>query len=59
MEERAADKLKENVVTTGDGLYADTTEAGRYIYRGGNPNNYIKLGSDMYRIIAVESDNTL
>ena len=55
----AADKLKENVVTTGDGLYADTTEAGRYIYRGGNPNNYIKLGSDMYRIISVESDNTL
>ena len=55
----AADKLKKNVVTTGDGLYADTTEAGRYIYRGANPNNYIKLGSDMYRIISVESDNTL
>ena len=55
----AADKLKENVVTTGDGLYADTTEAGRYIYRGGNPNNYIELGDDMYRIISVESDNTL
>ena len=55
----AADKLKENVVTTGDGLYADTTEAGRYIYRGANPNNYITLGSDTYRIISVESDNTL
>ena len=51
--------LTKNVVTTGDGLYADTTEDGRYIYRGANPNNYIKLGSDMYRIIAVESDNTL
>ena len=59
MEERAADKLKENVVTTGDGLYADTTEEKRYIYRGANPNNYIKLGSDTYRIISVESDNTL
>ena len=59
MEERAADKLKENVVTTGDGLYADTTEEGRYIYRGANPNNFIKLGSDTYRIISVESDNTL
>ncbi|MDD6323920.1 MAG: hypothetical protein PUA73_04895 [Bacilli bacterium] len=55
----AADKLKENVVTTGDGLYADTTEEGRYIYRGANPNNYITLGSDMYRIISVESDNTI
>ena len=51
--------LTKNVVTTGDGLYADTTEEGRYIYRGANPNNYIKLGSDMYRIISVESDNTL
>ena len=59
MEERAADKLKENVVTTGDGLYADTTEEERYIYRGANPNNYIKLGNDMYRIISIESDNTL
>ena len=55
----AADKLKENVVTTGDGLYVDSTETGRYVYRGANPNNYIKLGSDMYRIISVESDNTL
>ena len=51
--------LAKNVVTTGDGLYADATEEGRYIYRGANPNNYITLGSDMYRIIAVESDNTL
>ena len=51
--------LTKNVVTTGDGLYVDTTEEGRYIYRGANPNNYIKLGSDMYRIISVESDNTL
>ncbi len=57
--ENITNKLNENVVTTGDGLYADTTEAGRYIYRGANPNNYIKLGSDMYRIISVESDNTL
>ena len=58
----AADKLKENVVTAGDGLYADTTEAGRYIYRGGNPNNYIKLDSDSYnsdRIISVENDGTI
>ena len=59
MEERAADKLKENVVTTGDGLYADTTEEGRYIYRGADPNNYIKLGTDIYSIISVESDNTI
>ena len=55
----AAEMLKAKVVTSGDGLYTDSTEAGRYIYRGASPDNYIKLGSDMYRIIAVESDNTL
>ena len=47
------------VVTSGDGLYKDTTETGRCVYKGANPNNYITLGSDMYRIIAVESDGTL
>ena len=55
----AAEMLKAKMVTSGDGLYTDSTEAGRYIYRGANPDNYIKLGDDMYRIIAVESDNTL
>ncbi len=48
-----------DTVTSGDGLYKDTTETGRCVYKGGNPNNYITLGSDMYRIIAVESDGTL
>ena len=52
-------ELKSEVVTSGDGLYADYTEDGRYVYKGINPNNYIKLGDDMYRIIAVEKDNTL
>ena len=55
----AAAMLKAQVVTSGDGLYTDSTEAGRYIYRGESPDNYIKLGNDMYRIIAVESDNTI
>ena len=55
----AAEMLKAKVVTSGDGLYTDSTEAGRYIYRGAAPDNYVKLGDDMYRIIAVESDNTL
>ncbi len=51
--------LIKNVVTSGDGLYADSTETGRYVYKGKDPNNYITLGSDTYRIIAVESDGTL
>ena len=48
-----------NTVTSGDGLYKDTTETGRCVYKGANPNNYITLGSDTYRIISVESDGTL
>lgn len=56
------DKLKDKVVTSGDGLYADSTEDGRYVYKGAEPNNYIKLGDDDRagsRIISVESDGTL
>ena len=37
----AAEKLIETAVTTGEGLYADEYEDGRYIYKGANPNNYI------------------
>ena len=48
-----------STVITGDGLYKDSTEAGRYVYKGTSPNNYIKMGDDMYRIIALESDGTL
>lgn len=63
----ASEMLTKNIVTTGDGLYEDTTEAGRYVYRGANPNNYIyikeKNGTKeqdvLYRIISVESDGTL
>ena len=52
-------ELKTEVVTSGDGLYKDSSEDGRYVYKGINPNNYIKLGDDMYRIIAAESNNTI
>ena len=47
------------LVTTGDGLYKDDTVSYRYVYKGVSPNNYIKLGNDMYRIIALENDGTL
>ena len=48
-----------DVVTSGDGLYADTYEEGRYIYKGSNPNNYITFSGETWRIISVESDNTI
>jgi len=57
----ASDKLTENVVTEGDGLYEDPVEAGRYVYRGSNPDNYITFNGEEagWRIISVESDGAL
>jgi len=56
-----SDTLLENVVTEGDGLYEDPTEAGRYVYRGTNPDNYITFNGEEagWRIISVETDGTL
>ncbi len=57
--EKTSDILKKNVVTTGDGLYVDLTENERYIYKGGNPNNFIKFNDELWRIISVEKDGSL
>ena len=46
------------IVESGDGLYEDTYEAGRLIYRGSNPNNYIEFNGELWRIIAKETDGT-
>ena len=51
--------LKQNVVTSGPGLYKDNIEENKYIYKGEDPNNYIKLDNDLWRIISIEPDNTL
>ena len=50
--------ITDNVVTEGDGLYADSYEEGRYIYRGSNPDNYIMFNDELWRIIAKEADGT-
>ena len=59
--ESASDKLIATTVTTGDGLYADSYEEGRYIYRGGTPNNYITFNEENagWRILSVEADGTI
>ena len=46
------------LVSTGDGLYADEYESGRYIYRGTTPNNYIEFNDELWRIVAKETDGT-
>ena len=53
------DELKSNITTSGDGLYIDTYEENRYIYKGANPNNYITFNDEFWRIISIESDNTI
>ena len=50
--------ITDDVVTTGDGLYEDQYESGRYIYRGSNPDNYIKFNNELWRIVAKEADGT-
>ena len=57
--ETAADQLIVKVTTSGDGLYADAYEEGRYVYKGANPNNYITFSGETWRIISVETDNTI
>ncbi len=52
-------ELKTKVVTAGDGLYKDAQEGNRYIYRGANPNNYVTFNDELWRIIAIEPDDTL
>ncbi len=47
------------IVTAEDGLYNDPVEPGRYVYKGGNPNNYITFNGEQWRIIAIETDGTI
>ena len=46
------------LVSSGDGLYEDQYENGRYIYRGQSPNNYVEFNDELWRIIAKETDGT-
>ena len=59
IKQKAAEMLKEKVVTSGDGLYEDEYEEGRYVFKGDNPNNYITFSGEIWRIVSVESDNTI
>ena len=50
-----------DIVTTGNGLYADEYEDGKYFYKGENPNNYITFNNEIagWRIISINSDGTV
>ena len=45
--------------TEEDGLYIDIYEEGKCIYKGTNPNNYITFNDELWRIVSIESDNSI
>ena len=49
---------KEEIVTSGDGLYEDEYED-RYIFKGTNPNNYITFSGEEWRILSIEADGRI
>ena len=60
---KAGDTILDNVdiVTSGDGLYEDEYEDGKYTYKGANPNNYITFNDEKagWRIVSINSDGTI
>lgn len=67
-EPTTADQIlaRENIVTSGSGLYEDEYEKGRYIFKGANPTNYVDFknnitggGVQLWRIISLEKDGTI
>lgn len=44
---------------SGDSLYEDVYEEERCVYKGSNPNNYIMLNNEMWRIMSIERNNTI
>ena len=59
----AGDSILDNtdIVTSGDGLYEDEYEEGKYTYKGANPNNYVTFNDEKagWRIISINSDGTI
>lgn len=51
--------LKKLVVDSGTGLYSDENISNRYVYKGTEPNNYIKYSGMLWRIVSVEADGTI
>ena len=52
---------KVEIVTSGDGLYVDEYEDGKYTYKGANPNNYVTFNNENagWRIVSINPDKTI
>ena len=53
-----ADKMKENITTTGEGLYLESY-SNNYYFKGEDPNNYIRFNGELWRVMTVNSDGTV
>ena len=52
-------EMKGIMISQNDGLYKDTTESGRYVYKGVSPNNYLLFNNELWRIMSFEKDGTV
>ena len=49
-----------NIVTSGDGLYAQTVGSNKtYYYKGAVENNYVKFADKVFRIVRINEDGTI
>ena len=51
--------IDRDLVTTGNGLYADSQTAGRYYYKGLDPHNYLSFNGTLWRILSLEPDGSV
>lgn len=51
--------LSKGIVTTGQGLYKDTTSEGGYVYKGKEPNNLAIFSGNCYSIMRVEDTDEI
>ena len=49
----------ESIITSGEGLYVDAYEGGRYFFKGKNVNNYITFNNETWRIVSIEPDKSI
>lgn len=53
-----AEKMKEKLTTSGDGLYLESY-SGDYYFKGADPDNYIEFNGELWRVMAVHQDGTV
>lgn len=53
-------RVLDEVATTNEGLIEDVDDLGlTYYFRGNVPNNYVKLGDSLWRIVRINGDNSV